>query len=76
MQQHWNKAHIGEFAIMLDTCAPYGCHEVATKETERGLWVVSEKGTHEVTRMQVATGFTGNEIVVNNKSVTSWEKAS
>ena len=54
MEQHRNKAHVGEIAIVLYQCTTYRRHQVATKEPEIGLGVNFFQRAHQAGRMEVA----------------------
>ena len=51
VQQHWNKAHIRQLAIVANTRAPNSSHQVATEETEVSLAVALLQSLHQMRGM-------------------------
>ena len=54
MEQHRNKAHVGEIAVMLHQGTTHRCHHIATKEAKIGLNVNFFQRPHQVRCMEVA----------------------
>ena len=65
VQQHGDQAHIGQVAIMADTCAADGRHQVAAEETEVCLVVNFLQRAHQVGGVEVARGFADYEIILH-----------
>ena len=65
MQKHWNKTHISQFFIMLNTGSSYSTHQIPTKETEISIHILLLQGTHQIGRMQISRSFTNNQIILH-----------
>ena len=63
MQQYGDQAHIGQVAIMADTRAADGRHQVAAEETEISLVVNFLQRAHQMGCVEVARGFADYEVV-------------
>ena len=59
MQGHLHKSHVGQLAIVAQEGAALGLHLFAAIIAELGTGALLLDGTHEVGRVQVATGLAG-----------------
>ena len=60
VEQHGDKAHIGQLAVMTQQHAAGCLHLVAAVAAKLGFGVPLKQGTHQVGRMQIATGLAGH----------------
>lgn len=59
VQGHLHKSHVGQLAIVAQEGAALGLHLFAAIIAELGTGALLLDGTHEVGRVQVATGLAG-----------------
>ena len=69
VQQHRNKAHVGQLAVMLDHRTALGCHQVAAEEAEFRPRILLFQRPHQPRGMKVATGFSGYQIVLQKRNI-------
>mgnify|MGYP006872985124 CR=1 FL=1 len=66
MAQNRYQAHIGKTRIVLNQSASDGGHKVASNETKLRLAITLAQSSHQMGCMQIATGFTSYQIIVQN----------
>ena len=65
MQKHWNKTHISQFLIMLDTGSSHSTHQISTEKTEISFSIQLLQSTHQIGCMQISRSFTNNQIILH-----------
>ena len=65
MQKYGHEAHVCEVAIVLHEFCSFGFHHVAAYASELRRGILLAYGCYEVGCMQVAAGFSGNDVVLH-----------
>ena len=68
VQQHRNKPHVSQFAVVAHPGAAYSRHQVAAEKPETGLGILAPQRLHQLGSMQVATCLACYDIVFHSKS--------
>src|SRR5690606_36480480 len=66
IQGYFYKAHKGKVAVMLAHQSSYGLHTLSSPKPEISIGILRHQLTHQVGSVQVATGFSGYDVVLHN----------